>query len=62
MIKFGQNIKNKMNINYAELYGVLKNENTFEGAINRWKENGCKVYHITPLFCDMKTIHKMLFV
>ncbi len=41
------------NINYAELYGVLENENTFEGAINRWKENGSKVYHITPLFCDM---------
>lgn len=37
-------------INYAELYGVRENEDSFIGAINRWKESGCKVKHLDTFY------------
>lgn len=37
-------------INYAELYGVHENEDSFLGAINRWKESGCKVKHLDTFY------------
>ena len=52
MTKENNPYKNKvMNINYAELYGVKRNESDFSGAIKRSLKNG--VVHINGNFISV---------